>query len=41
MLTDFNTPQEGVVDDGYSTEKLDLSSKLEPTKKWLPSDGAL
>lgn len=41
MLTDFNTPREGVVEDGYSTEGLVLSNKLEPTKKWLPSDGAL
>lgn len=41
MLTDFSTLREGVVDDGYSTEKLVLSNKLEPTKKWLPSDDAL
>lgn len=30
-----------MVDDGYSTEKLVLSNKLEPTKKWLPGDDAL
>lgn len=38
MLADFNTPREGVVDDGYIRKKLVLSNKLEPTKKWLPSD---
>lgn len=41
MLTDFNTLREGVVDNGYSTDKLVLSNKLEPTKKWLPRNGAL
>lgn len=36
-----NTLREGVVDNGYSTEKLALSDNVEPTKKWLPSEGTL